>query len=51
MNKDFSSRSIGEYFLALLLPRFSLLATISLGIIGVSGLYMAWIHLHTFNTF
>jgi copper transport protein len=46
---DHPFRSIGEYFLALLLPRFSLLATISLGIIGVSGLYMAWIHLHTFN--
>jgi putative copper export protein/methionine-rich copper-binding protein CopC len=46
---DHPSGSIGEYFLALLLPRFSLLATISLGIIGVSGLYMAWIHLHTFN--
>ena len=25
------------------------MATISLGIIGVSGLYMAWIHLHSFN--
>lgn len=39
----------GEYFLTLLLPRFSLLATSSLGIIGVSGLYIAWIHLHTFE--
>src|SRR3954453_17690303 len=48
-NKDFSSKTKSDYFLALLLPRFSLLATISLGIIGVSGLYMAWIHLHTFN--
>jgi putative copper export protein len=36
-----------SYFLALLLPYFSLIATISLGIIGVTGLYMAWIHLHT----
>ncbi|HTH22263.1 MAG TPA: CopD family protein, partial [Nitrososphaeraceae archaeon] len=36
-----------SYFLALLLPYFSLMATISLGIIGVTGLYMAWIHLHT----
>src|SRR5215208_4854266 len=35
------------YFLAVLLPYFSLIATISLGIIGVTGLYMAWIHLHT----
>jgi putative copper export protein len=33
--------------LALLLPYFSLIATISLGMIGVTGLYMAWIHLHT----
>lgn len=37
------------YFLALLLPKFSLLATMSLGIIGVRGLYMAWIQLHSFN--
>lgn len=36
-----------SYFLALLLPYFSLIAIISLGIIGVTGLYMAWIHLHT----
>jgi copper transport protein len=36
-----------SYFLALLLPYFSLIATISLGMIGVTGLYMAWIHLHT----
>lgn len=36
-----------SYFLALLLPYFSLIATLSLGIIGVTGLYMAWIHLHT----
>ena len=36
-----------SYFLALLLPYFSLIATISLGIISVTGLYMAWIHLHT----
>jgi putative copper export protein len=37
------------YYLALLLPRFSLIATISLGVIGISGIYMAWIQLHTFN--
>src|SRR6476661_3723484 len=49
-NKDFSSKTKSDYFLALLLPKFSLLATISLGIIGVSGLYMAWIHLHSFNS-
>ncbi|MDQ6723909.1 MAG: CopD family protein, partial [Thermoproteota archaeon] len=48
-NEIYVPRSIGDYFLALLLPRFSLLATISLGIIGVSGLYMAWLHLHSFN--
>jgi hypothetical protein len=30
----------------LLLPRFSLLATVSLGVIGISGIYMAWIHLN-----
>ena len=41
--------SIILYYLALLLPRFSLLATISLGVIGVSGLYMAWIQLHSLN--
>jgi copper transport protein len=36
-----------SYFLAFLLPYFSLIATISLGVIGTTGLYMAWIHLHT----
>jgi putative copper export protein/methionine-rich copper-binding protein CopC len=49
LSRNFSPITKGDYFLALLLPRFSLLATISLGIIGVSGLYMAWIHLHSFN--
>ncbi|MFZ0510751.1 MAG: CopD family protein [Candidatus Nitrosopolaris sp.] len=44
------SRSIFVYYLALLLPRFSILATISLGVIGVSGLYMAWIQLHSLNS-
>ena len=48
-NKEFSLSSKGVYFIALLLPKFSLLATISLGIIGVSGLYIAWIHLHSFS--
>ena len=38
-----------HYYLALLLPRFSLVATVSLGVIGVSGLYMAWIHLTTLD--
>lgn len=36
--------------LALSLPRFSLLATISLGIIGVTGIYMAWVHLHSLDS-
>ena len=44
---DFNTVHDTSYFLALLLPYFSLIATISLGIIGVTGLYMAWIHLHT----
>jgi putative copper export protein len=44
---DVNTVPITSYFLALLLPYFSLIATISLGIIGVTGLYMAWIHLHT----
>jgi putative copper export protein len=38
-----------HYYLALLLPRFSLLATVSPGVIGISGLYMAWIHLTTLD--
>jgi copper transport protein len=37
------------HHLAILLPRFSLIATISLGVIGISGVYMAWIQLHTFS--
>ncbi len=35
--------------LSLALPRFSILATISLGIIGITGIYMAWTHIHDFN--
>ena len=46
-SSDVNIIHITSYFLALLLPYFSLIATISLGIIGVTGLYMAWIHLHT----
>lgn len=38
------------YNLSLILPRFSLLATASLGIIGVTGVYMAWIQLHTLDS-
>jgi hypothetical protein len=50
--KNESSRnkiSATTYYLALLLPRFSLIATISLGVIGISGIYMAWIQLHSFD--
>ena len=42
-------RFIFNYYLALLLPRFSLIASISLGIIGISGIYMAWVNIHSFN--
>jgi len=42
-------RFISHYYLALLLPRFSLIAILSLGIIGISGIYMAWINIHSFN--
>jgi copper transport protein len=46
-----SEKSSGSaYHLSLILPRFSLLATASLGIIGVTGIYMAWIHLHTLDS-
>jgi copper transport protein len=38
------------YHLSVILPRFSLIATASLGIIGVTGLYMAWIHLQTLDS-
>jgi copper transport protein len=49
VSSSFDVRTVYDtsYFLALLLPYFSLVATISLGIIGVTGLYMGWIHLHT----
>ena len=49
VSKSFDVNTVHDtsYFLALLLPYFSLIATISLGIIGITGLYMAWIHLHT----
>jgi copper transport protein len=49
VSKPLDMRNIydASYYLALLLPYFSLIATISLGIIGITGLYMAWIHLHT----
>jgi putative copper export protein/methionine-rich copper-binding protein CopC len=46
------SEKAGEsaYHLSVTLPRFSLIATASLGIIGVTGVYMAWIHLHTLDS-
>jgi len=36
--------------LATALPSFSLVATVSLGVIGVTGIYMAWVHLHTLDS-
>ncbi len=42
-------RFVFHYYLALLLPRFSLVASLSLAIIGISGIYMAWINIHNFN--
>jgi copper transport protein len=49
INKSLKANKLhtASHFLALLLPYFSLIATMSLGIIGITGLYMAWIHLHT----
>lgn len=38
------------YHLSVILPRFSLVATASLGIIGLTGIYMAWIHLQTLDS-
>ncbi|HEY7078115.1 MAG TPA: CopD family protein, partial [Nitrososphaeraceae archaeon] len=51
MNNESGRNKISAttYYLALLLPRFSLIATISLGVIGISGIYMAWIQLHSFD--
>jgi len=46
---NLKKNQIIHYYLALLLPRFSLVATVSLGVIGISGLYMAWIHLTTLD--
>ena len=45
-----TGESAAAYHLSVILPRFSLIATASLGIIGVTGLYMAWIHLHTLDS-
>jgi copper transport protein len=43
-NKQHLNR-INSFYFALLLPYFSLIATASLGVIGVTGLYLAWLHL------
>jgi copper transport protein len=49
-NERKAGESAAAYHLSIMLPRFSLIATASLGIIGVTGLYMAWIHLHTLDS-
>lgn len=49
LSHNVEKNHIVHYYLALLLPRFSLLATVSLGVIGISGLYMAWIHFATLD--
>jgi copper transport protein len=49
-NEKKAGESAAAYHLSVILPRFSLIATASLGIIGVTGLYMAWIHLHTLDS-
>lgn len=35
--------------LSIVIPRFSIVATISLGIIAITGIYMAWIHIRDFE--
>jgi len=45
-----ASSAATAYHLSVTLPRFSLIATASLGIIGVTGLYMAWIQLQTLDS-
>lgn len=49
LSHNVKKNHIIHYYLALLLPRFSLLATVFLGVIGITGLYMAWIHLTTLD--
>ena len=49
LSHNVKKNHIIHYYLALLLPRFSLVGTVSLGVIGISGLYMAWIHLTTLD--
>ena len=45
-----ASSAATAYHLSVTLPRFSLIATASLGIIGVTGLYMTWIQLQTLDS-
>lgn len=49
-NEKKAEESAAAYHLSVILPRFSWIATASLGIIGVTGIYMAWIHLHTLDS-
>src|SRR5687767_9319989 len=49
-NEKKAEESTAAYHLSVILPRFSWIATASLGIIGVTGIYMAWIHLHTLDS-
>ncbi len=39
-----------SFSLAIMLPYFSMIAVISLGVIGISGLYMAWLQLHSIDS-
>lgn len=50
INNNNKPNQVVYYYLALLLPRFSLLATVSLGVIGITGLYMGWLQLHSLNS-
>ncbi|MDQ4101018.1 MAG: CopD family protein, partial [Thermoproteota archaeon] len=49
-NNEKKAGDSAAYHLSLILPRFSLIATASLGVIGVTGLYMAWVHLPTLDS-
>jgi copper transport protein len=48
--KNSDGSAAAAYHLSIILPRFSLIAAASLGIIGITGLYMAWIHLQTLDS-
>lgn len=39
-----------SFSLAIMLPYFSMIAVISLGVIGISGLYMAWLQLQSIGS-